>query len=545
MKKQMLLLMALGLTLISYAQKTETEKTKDIDDFLSYNVTMNKFNGSVLVAHGKKILLSKGYGYRDFEKKLLNDTTSIFQIYSITKTFTSTMIFKLIEQKKLTLDDRLSKFYPSFANGDSITIEHLLTHTSGINEKADMPNAPATEEYRVALFSRNKPNFSPGKGWAYCNGGYQLLGYIIGKVTGMPYELAIRKSIFNPLRMTKSGFDFMGLSNTSKVTAYHIVTNNKKERAVLYDSAGPFSAGSIYSTVGDMYKYYKSFKNHSIISEASQEIAFSPSKTNPAYGHGWQLKTDENKKRVVSHSGGAAGFRTNFAMALDEDICVIILNNHENAYPEYLTEKIIDILNNKPLNLTQEKKLKATDLEKMVGTFSLKEPWPMMLYISILDGRLAIDIAGQGKATVVAKNETTFIQEEANLALEFVKDEKGVYSEINITQGSQKMNAKRIISSWGLIGDATSKGWEDTTPDIKFTEDKEKKGLWHLVNITLSKGEIKFRLNNDWSVNYGDNKADNVLDINGENIKIAAGRYDIILDLTNEAMPKYTISKKN
>jgi len=545
MKKQLLILLALGLALVSCAQKKEAEKIKNIDDFLSHNVTINKFNGAVLVAQGNKILLSKGYGYRDFAKKILNDTTSIFQIYSITKTFTSTMIFKLIEQKKLALDDRLSKFYPSFPNGDSITIETLLTHTSGINENADMPNAPETEEYRVSLFSRNKPNFSPGKGWAYCNGGYQLLGYIIAKITGMPYEHAIRQNIFNPLRMKKSGFDFKRLSDDSKVTAYHIVTNNKKEPAVLYDSAGPFSAGSIYSTVGDMYKYYKSFKNYSIISKASQEIAFSPCKTNPRYGYGWQLNTSENKRRMVSHSGGAVGFRSNFAMALDEGICVIILNNHENANAEYLTEKILEILDNKPFELTQEMKLKVTDLEKMVGAFSMKEPRPMMLYTSILDGRLAIDVAGQGKITVVAKDETTFVQEEANAVLEFIKDEKGVYSEINITQGSRKMNAKRIVSSWGLIGDATSKGWVDNIPDIKFTEDTEKKGLWYLSNITLSKGEIKFRLNNDWSINYGDDNADNVLDEYGKNINIEAGLYDIMLDLRDEEMPKYAVSKKN
>jgi CubicO group peptidase (beta-lactamase class C family) len=544
MKKQLLILLALGLALTSFAQKNEAEKIKNIDTFLSHNVTMNKFNGSVLIARGNTIVLSKGYGYRNFEKKILNDTTSIFQIYSITKTFTSTMIFRLIEQKKLALEDRLSKFYPSFSNGDSITIEMLLTHTSGINDNADVPDAQETEEYRVSLFSRNKPNFSPGKDWSYCNGGYQLLGYIIAKITGMPYEHAIRKYIFNPLQMTKSGFDFKGLSNPAKVTAYHIVTNTKKETAVLYDSAGPFSAGSIYSTVGDLYKYYKSFKYHSIISEASQEIAFSQSKTNPGYGHGWQLHPDETK-RMVSHSGGAAGFRSNFAMALDDDICVIILNNHENANAEYLTKKILDILNNEPFELTQDRKLKVADLEKMVGAFSIKEPRSMLLYTSILDGRLAIEVDGQGRLTVLAKNETTFIQEEANAVLEFIRDEKGVYSEINIVQGSRTMKAKRIESSWGLLGDATPKGWDDNLPDIKFTEDREKKGLWYLTNITLSKGELKFRLNNDWSINYGDDKADHALDLNGANIKIEAGQYTIILDLSDEAMPTYTISKKN
>lgn len=545
MKKQMLILLAFGLALSSCAKKNEASKIKAIDAFLLHYERLNKFNGTVLVAQRDKILLNKGYGYRDFEKKIPNDPNSIFQIYSITKTFTSTMIFKLIEQKKLSLDDRLSKFYPSFPNGANITMEHLLTHTSGINDDSGVSKVPETEEYRVALFGKNRPYFSPGEGWAYCNGGYQLLGYIIQKITGKPYEIAIRENIFTPLGMSKSGFDFKGLSSPEKTTGYHIFTNNKKETAVLYDSTGPFSAGSIYSTAGDLYKYYKSFESQQIISKASQEAAFNPSKTNEHYGHGWQLKTGLFKNTVISHGGGAVGFRSNFAMIPQDDICIIILNNHENASPEFLTEKILDILNNKPLELTKEIKLKRADLEKRVGAFSIKEPRPLMVYTSILDGRLAIDVAGQGKTTVVAENENTFIHEEADAVLEFVMDEKGVYSEIRIRQGSRKMIAKRIESSWGLIGDATPKGWGDTTPDIKLAEDKAKKGLWFLKNVSLKRGEMKFRLDNDWNINYGDNKADKILDMHGENIKIEAGVYDIILDLTDEASPQYTISKKD
>lgn len=544
MKKQMLILLAFGLAQFSCAQKNEGIKINSIDEFLTRYEKLNKFNGTVLVAQHGKILLSKGYGYSNFEKKISNDTSSIFQIYSITKTFTSTMIFKLIEQGKLSLDDRLSKFYPSFPNGDNITIEHLLTHTSGINDNSDVTNAVETEEYRVSLFGKNKPNFAPGEGWAYCNGGYQLLGYIIGKITAMPYEKAIRENIFNPLGMSSSGFDFKNLSSLEKVNGYHIFTNDKKETAVLYDSTGPFSAGSIYSTVGDLYRYYKSFKSHQIINEASQKIAFSPSKQNKGYGHGWQLNTTPFKSKVISHSGGAAGFRSNFAMVTEEDICIIILNNHENANTEFLTGRIIDILNNKSFESIKEAKLKTTDLEKLIGAFSIKEPMPMMVYTSILDGRLAINVSGQGKTIVIAKNENTFVQEEADAILEFIADKKGIYSEINIRQGPHKMVAKRIESSWGLIGGATSKGWDDSIPDIKFTEDKERKGLWVLKNITLKNGEMKFRLNNDWNINYGDNNGDKMLDMHGENIKIETGVYDIILDLTEEAKPHYTVLKK-
>jgi CubicO group peptidase (beta-lactamase class C family) len=541
MKKQMLLL-AFGLAWTSCAKK-EFDNKANIDEFLTYYETLNKFNGAVLVAKCDKIILSKGYGYSDFENKKLNDKNSIFQIYSITKTFTSTMIFKLIEQNKLSLNDRLGKFFPSFPNGDNITIEHLLTHTSGINDNTDVPHAPETEEYRVSLFGRNKPNFAPGDGWSYCNGGYQLLGYIIAKIIGMPYERAIRENIFNPLGMSSSGFDFKGLSDPQKVIGYHVFTEKLKEPAILYDSTGPFSAGSIYSTVEDLFKYYKSFKSQQIINEASQEVAFSPSKTNKSYGHGWQLNDEFFKDIIISHSGGAVGFRSNFAMVPEDDLCIIILNNHENANPEYLTGKIISILNGKLFEPTKEIKLKADDLRKLEGAFLINEP-RMMLYTSILDGRLAIELAGQGKTTVVAKTENTFLQEEAEAILEFIKDEKGIFSKINIKQGLRNMVANRIEYAWGLIGDATTKGWQDSIPDLKFREDKQRKGLWIINNVVLIKGEMKFRLDNDWNINYGDNSGDSTLELQGQNIKVEAGSYDIILDLTNEAMPHYTLLKK-
>lgn len=230
-------------------------------------------------------------------------------------------------------------------------------------------------------------------------------------------------------------------------------------------------------------------------------------------------------------------------MIPEQDICIIILNNHESANPEYLTRKIIDILNGKPVELTPEVTLTTKQLEELIGAWSMKEPRQMMIYTSIVDGRLAIAVAGQTKTTVVARNEDTFIQAEANAILQFRKNEKGVYSMLEITQGAYKMKAERVKSFWGLVGDATPKGWSDSVPDIRFKEDAERKSVWRLNNVTLKKGEIKFRLDNDWNINYGDNEADNILDLHGANIKIERGTYDIELDLTDETMPRYKISK--
>jgi CubicO group peptidase (beta-lactamase class C family) len=544
MRKQMLMMLAFGLALISCAQKDEVAQGREIDIFLTRLNEMNKFNGTVLVARHDRILLNKGYGYADYENQVPNDTSGIFQIYSITKTFTSAVVFRLIEQGKLSLDDRLSHFYPDFPNGNNITIEHLLTHTSGINDHTE-PQAPETEAYRIAQFGKNKPNFAPGEGWSYCNGGYQLLGYIIARVTGLSYEKAVRAHILVPLQMTNSGFDFKGLASPAKVAAYHIFTNDKKEKAVLYDSAGPFAAGALYSTVGDLYKYFRGYESNELVSAASQGIAFSASKTNKGYGHGWQLNDDWFEPKIISHSGGAAGFRSNFAMVPKDGICIVILNNNENANTEYMTNRILAIMGGKSHETIQEIRLKAADLEKFTGAFSIQEPAPMMVYTAVLDGRLAIDVSGQGKTTMMAISETSFVQEEADATLEFLANEHGIYSEITIKQGSRNMKAKRIESSWGLIGSATRKGWDETTPDLKLTEDKVRKGLWRAENVALVKGDLKFRLDNNWSINYGDNQGDKTPDLDGKDIKVESGVYDILLDLTDESKPQYAILKKS
>ncbi|MBX7125551.1 MAG: serine hydrolase [Cyclobacteriaceae bacterium] len=544
MKKQWLMMLALGLALISCAQtKDKGNPAAGIDHFLTHQAGLNKLNGTVLVAKQGHVLLNKGYGYRNAEDQVLHDSSSIFQIYSITKTFTSTMIFRLIEEKKLSLDDRLSKFYPGFPNGDNITIDHLLTHTSGINDQTDS-DAPQTEAYRVAQFGKNIPHFAPGDGWAYCNGGYQLLGYIIQQLTGLSYERAIRETIFKPLGMTHSGFDYKGLSSPHKSVAYHRFSNERKDVAQLYDSTGPFAAGSIYSSVGDLFRYYKSFRSHKIISESSQAIAFAPGKNNERYGHGWQLSKVLMKSGVVSHSGGATGFRSNFAMVPEEDICIIILNNHENANPEYLTGKIIDLLNGKNIEGAQEVKLTSAELAPLIGAYRISEPQPMMIYTSIMDARLAIDVAGQGPTVVIATGAHTFLQDEADAVLTFSKDVHGVFSELEISQGwMKKLRAKRVASTWGILGDATAKGWDDSTPDLRLAEDSTRKGVWRIHAIEMKQGDFKFRLDNDWGHNLGDLHGDQLLEDSGPNIRVEAGVYDIVLDLTDPTRPRYTLAR--
>jgi CubicO group peptidase (beta-lactamase class C family) len=537
MKKALMILLTLGLTQLLFCQKTTSEK---LDELMTAYSKVNKFNGSVLVSQNGKILLEKGYGVKNAQNKMLNDANSIYQIYSITKTFTSTVILKLVELKKLSVTDKLSKFYPEFPKGDSITIENLLTHTSGIYDYTQGNNMPDLTEKSFIDFIKTKPlDFSPGTNWSYSNSGYWLLGFIIKKVTGISYENAVKKYIFSPLKMTHSGFDFKDLSSKNKTTGYEVFNDEIKKEAIVYSPPGAFAAGAIYSTIGDLYKYHTGLQAFRIVSKQTLKKAYTDFKNK--YGYGWMINSYEGKE-IVSHGGGAAGYRSNFVRIPKENICIILLNNTENANLESVTKKLFNVVFNKPYKVPSEIKLGKEVLSKYVGCYAVNPTFCM--YISIEGGRLAAQGKGQGKTIVLAQTENYFSAEEADGYLEFQMDENNVCSELIIHQGGKDISAKRFYPSWGLIGSATSKGWGEKMPDFEFKEDSLRKGLWLLTNIKLSTGEFKFRFNNDWNINYGDNDNDKILDWYGGDIKIDAGTYDIVLDLTNEAKPIYSVLKK-
>src|SRR5580698_113597 len=186
--KKTVLFLSIAVIIIKVHAQTPSQ---EINELLKQYTKQNSFNGVALVAQKGKILLEQGYGYKNATTKSLNDSNTVFQIGSITKQFTSAIILQLQEQHKLSVQDKLSKYIPDYPNSDSITIENLLTHTSGIynytNDDAYMQNTSATPiklETLISLF-KNKPlDFSPGTKYSYSNSGYVLLGYIIERITG-------------------------------------------------------------------------------------------------------------------------------------------------------------------------------------------------------------------------------------------------------------------------------------------------------------------------------------------------------------------------
>jgi CubicO group peptidase (beta-lactamase class C family) len=309
--------------------------SKKLDEYIKSAVSVYKFNGAVLIARKGEVILQKGYGYKNFALKSLNDTNSVFQIGSLTKSFTAAVILKLQEEGKLSVDDKLSKYFPQVISADKITLRELLNHTSGlynyVNDIAAGDSAivsrPMSRQKVLDMFARKKLQFKPGKKYSYCNSDYYLLGMIIEKITGMRYDQAIRKWIFEPLGMKHSGFDYINLKDPAKASGYVIISATKYTPNVQWDSTVSCAAGAIYSTTGDLFKWNRAIATQRILSRGSWEQAFTPGLGN--YGYGWWIRSMFNRK-CINHGGRLLGFMSSFTYYPDDDITIILLINFGN-----------------------------------------------------------------------------------------------------------------------------------------------------------------------------------------------------------------------
>ncbi|GAB3987366.1 hypothetical protein GCM10028807_07300 [Spirosoma daeguense] len=261
---------------ISVSAQSTAEK---LDEYLQAVARQNRLNGTVLIAEKGKILIQKGYGWRNESAKIANDTSSIYQLGSITKTFTGAAILQLQAEGKLSVNDKLSNYFPDYPNADQITINDLFAHTSGIYDfknflyQKDGPDKldvtrPIAKERMVSLFSNKPTTGKPGAKMQYTNSGYYLLGLIIEKLTGKPFETVIRERFLTPLRMTQTGFDFINLKRTEKTVGYTYYKDSVLVAESPIDSTVGYAAGGMYSTVCDLYRWAQAIQASRFLSTA-------------------------------------------------------------------------------------------------------------------------------------------------------------------------------------------------------------------------------------------------------------------------------------
>jgi len=257
-------------SLVANAQKNYSSL---LDNYMKAQANVNEFSGAVLVAKNDKIIYEKAFGLANREWNVPNTLQTKFRIGSLTKQFTAAAILQLAESGKLNLDDKLSKYFPDFPKGDSVTIHMLLNHTSGIKSYTNMPKfmsiatLPYPKDSVVAFFKNEPYEFSPGTKWNYNNSGYFLLGYIIEKVSGQSYSEFVLRNVIRKAGLENTAVDRLDSLLLNRAQGYS-KTSTGWRNANYVSMEFPYSAGAIVSTIQDMYAWNKALYSGKIISPA-------------------------------------------------------------------------------------------------------------------------------------------------------------------------------------------------------------------------------------------------------------------------------------
>jgi CubicO group peptidase (beta-lactamase class C family) len=340
-------------------------KAEKIDGLLRLYYDFGKFNGAALVAEGGRVIYKKGFGLANMEWNIPNQPDTKFRLGSITKQFTSMLILQLVEEGRISLEGKLSDYLPYYREdtGKKVTVHHLLTHTSGIPSYTNLPNFmdevsrdPYGVEEFVKKYCSGDLEFEPGARFNYNNSGYFILGAVIEKIAGRPYEKVLEEKIFRPLGMKNSGYDRHGPILPDRAAGYEQSLEGYANAPYL-DMSLPYAAGSLYSTAEDLFIWDQALYTDKLLSAKWKELLFKPyvPRGGSAYGYGWgvgkkKLPQSKREVSVISHAGGINGFNTLIERYVDDKHLIVLLNNTGGTALGEMSTAIFRILFDEPFD---------------------------------------------------------------------------------------------------------------------------------------------------------------------------------------------------
>jgi CubicO group peptidase (beta-lactamase class C family) len=302
---------------------------------------------------GKTIFL-RAYGEADRENHAKATEHTVYGVGSITKVFAAAMVFRLIERGSLSLDDDVTRFVPDFPepNG-AISIEHLLHHTSGIPDfeyVGEWPNSmalPRTKPQVVATFRDLPRLFAPGTRWAYSSSGYYLLGLVIEKIVGRPYEDVLRDEVFAPAGLAETTFcdPFSIIEHRARGYGFGDDSTMRNAAPVVLTQYG--LSGAICSTASDLLRFWRALEGGRIVSAASfaKMSAARPLPDGTATSYGYGIIPGAYKgHRVLFHSGHVPGYTAQLARYPDDELTIVVLTNTDSLAPLQIESRIADLL---------------------------------------------------------------------------------------------------------------------------------------------------------------------------------------------------------
>ena len=480
------------ITVFSFGQQS---REKQIDSMLNKTFPAKGSGATAIIAQKGQILYHKAFGMADLENNIPMRIEMVFRIGSISKQFTAVAILKLMEEGKLSLQDEITKYIPDYpTQGNKVTIEHLLTHTSGILSYTNMAKFGSELMARdmkptelIDVFKNEKFEFAPGEKWNYNNSGYFLLGYIIEKITGMTYADFIEKTIFKPLGMKSSLYGSNSKLIPNRAQGYEPGPTGI-QNATYLSMTLPYAAGSLMSTVNDCYIWNKAINEGKIIKKETLEKAFTPYILNSGkkvnYGYGWSIG-EVNGQKVVQHSGGINGFLTNGIYVPSQDLYIAVFSNSNAIAPIEVSQRMTyEVLGlNKPKTVIKMDSLKA---KEYLGVYETEEG--DLRQISWVKGKLQSQRLGSTVFEIFAYDKDKFFFQNSPTELNFVRDAKGAII------GLTTKNLTDAPTMWK----PTKKPFEAARKEIKIDEAilKTYEGEYEIssnliLKISVDKGQLK------------------------------------------------------
>ncbi|MCR5860735.1 beta-lactamase family protein [Flavobacterium sp. J372] len=432
MKKFVLALLVITITTTASAQTDA--KFHKIDSLLRYLANNNRFMGSVAIREKDKVVFERAYGFADLENKVKANTTTKYKIGSITKMFTSAVIFQLIEDKKLTLDTKLSAFYPQIRNADKITIAQLLNHHSGIYNYTNDPvfggkiTKAYTKDEVLAMIAGYPSDFEPGSKAEYSNSNFILLGYIIEDITKKTYKDVVAERIVKKIGL-KNTYYYSAIDTKKNEGFSYSYKGKKWEKREEWDESLVFAAGALQSTPADLTQFIKALFDGKVVSKTSLAQM---TKLDMGYGYGI-LQFPFGERKFFGHNGGIEGFSSAMGYYPPDGMSFALLVNGENYDYNDIVLGILSIYYKLPYQFPNVKIADVAEsvLKSYEGTYSAPG-FPMKIMMKFHDEALYAQATGQGEFPLTPVSNTEFVFDPAGVNIKFTANG------FTLTQGGMK-----------------------------------------------------------------------------------------------------------
>lgn len=385
---------------------------------------------TVIITRDGETLLRKGYGMADMEHNIALQPDMVFRIGSITKQFTAVAVLMLEQEGKLKVSDEIQKYIPSYPKKEQpITVEHLLTHTSGIPSYTSIPGwmtSKIREDLSVSEMIDEWDDmdleFEPGTQWKYNNSGYFMLGAVIEAASGMSYGDFIEKKIFAPLEMQSSFYDSETRIILKRVQGYQPQGAFDYANAPFLDMDQPGAAGGLMSTVDDLAKWDAALYTDKLLSAEARERLWTSYKLadgeDTGYGYGWAVG-EHNGKRIIHHSGGIFGFATLGIRVPEEKLYIAVLSNgHRQGAGGSAQQAALAMLGD-PYDF-KAVPMEAKDLERFVGVYRMDEE--NVRVVTVENGQLFTQRTGGPKLPAMPMGDNSFFYPDSTIRFRFDTD---------------------------------------------------------------------------------------------------------------------------